>query len=293
MSSADRSRWPLPNAARHFCRLFSSFACGALVVVSLGTTVHSQTDEPTTRQPIRRTSSSLVPLSQIDAGRTDFSEWDEDPLGPDQTFDRREPEPFPAAFERTSSASSASRRPLPLNPPSEAFALKRLQANVARSSESDRSDTSATTSKSRTSIPWGTTLFSLSVIIGLILLCAWVMKKIQPLKVQSLSTDVVEVLGKRPLDPRQQIFLIRCGSRVLLVGSSASGMSTLAEISDPEERDAVIGLCRKPTEESRLAQSFQSLLAKSNWWQGARSVSATAVKHPLSRSADAPLESRS
>ncbi|MFN0199186.1 MAG: FliO/MopB family protein [Planctomycetaceae bacterium] len=181
-----------------------------------------------------------------------------------------------------------SRSPLPLSRPG-SVAARNLSLNGSIDGEEsaaaeDGKPSRRAGDKSRTSIPWGTTIFSLLVITGLIVLCAWIVKKIQPLKVQGLSTDVVEVLGKRPLDPRQQIYLIRCGSRILVVGSSLQGMSTLAEITDPQEMDTLIGLCRKTTHDSRIVQSFQSLLGKTNWWQSARTGD-----QPLQKPGDASI----
>ncbi|MEX1231589.1 MAG: flagellar biosynthetic protein FliO [Planctomycetaceae bacterium] len=277
MICADLFRWHSP------------FAMAALTFASLHGDLRG--DDRTSRQSIERTSNSQSSNALFNHDGVDFDAIDDAPLGREETFDPRGLDEFPAEHGR---AASSSRQPLPLKRPSETFAFKRSRADASRSKPAGSAESSdEADKKSRTSIPWGTTLFSLSLITGLILLCAWVMKKIQPLKVQGLSTDVVEVLGKRPLDQRQHIYLIRCGSRILLVGSSVNGMSTLTEIDDPAERDALIGLCRKPTEDSRLVQSFQTLLTKSNWWQTSRTGGAPAVNRSLTRPVDAPLNSGS
>jgi flagellar biogenesis protein FliO len=47
----------------------------------------------------------------------------------------------------------------------------------------------------------------------------------------------IQVLDRSPLGPKETVFLLRCGSRVLVVGSTPSSMTTLAEITDPQEAE--------------------------------------------------------
>ncbi len=271
--------------------IFSQRASADEISETEPTTVASPRGEDPERLLAQRT------IKQTSRAYADPLEQSADPLNnADWSVDEFTGE-APAEFSPTAAESSqfrsirkerGSQDPLPLSRPSSGVA-RNLSLNGALGGEDSAAAEEAKSSrrivdKSRSSIPWGTTIFSLLIITGLIVLCAWIVKKIQPLKVQGLSTDVVEVLGKRPLDPRQQIYLIRCGSRILVVGSSLQGMSTLAEITDPEEMDMLIGLCRKPTHDSRIVQSFQTLLGKSNWWQSAR----TSDK-PLPQSGDASI----
>jgi hypothetical protein len=59
-----------------------------------------------------------------------------------------------------------------------------------------------------------------------------------------LPADAVEVLGRTVVDYRHTIHLVRCGSRLLVLGSSQDGLSTLSEITDPAEVGRVAALCR-------------------------------------------------
>lgn len=52
---------------------------------------------------------------------------------------------------------------------------------------------------------------------------------------QGRMASSLEVLSRQALGPQQQLALIRLGTRVLLVGTTPSGMSTLATIEDPTE----------------------------------------------------------
>jgi flagellar biogenesis protein FliO len=49
------------------------------------------------------------------------------------------------------------------------------------------------------------------------------------------SSGSLELLSRQTLGPQQQLALIRLGSKILLVGATPSGMSTLTTIEDPAE----------------------------------------------------------
>ncbi len=96
---------------------------------------------------------------------------------------------------------------------------------------------------SATLSPW-TAVSALAVVVCLILVLARVFRRHAPMFGHALPSEVLEVLGRRFLDQRQSIFLLRIGSRILVVGSSAAGLQGLGELSDPVEVDLIAGLCR-------------------------------------------------
>ena len=101
---------------------------------------------------------------------------------------------------------------------------------------------------------------SLAVVLGIFFLLAWVMRRATPGTAGLLSSEVVEVLGRSPLTHRQQLHLLRCGRKLLLVNVCAEGVETLTEITDPEEVDRLLGLCRQSHPQSASAafrQIFQ------------------------------------
>jgi flagellar biogenesis protein FliO len=51
----------------------------------------------------------------------------------------------------------------------------------------------------------------------------------------NLPSDLVEVYGRVPLNPKQHLHLVRVGNTLLVLIESAQGLQRLAEISDPEE----------------------------------------------------------
>ena len=61
----------------------------------------------------------------------------------------------------------------------------------------------------------------------------------------ALPPDVVEVLGRVSLAPRQPAQLVRIGHKLILVSISTAGVKTLTEITDPLEVDRLAGLCQQ------------------------------------------------
>lgn len=105
---------------------------------------------------------------------------------------------------------------------------------------------------------WGT-FGALALVIGIILIAAKLMKKHNPLAAKTLPREVIEVLGKRPLDTRQTIHFVRCGSRILILGSSPAGLETLSEVLDPVEVDLITGMCREQADSARSNHTFLNL----------------------------------
>ena len=91
----------------------------------------------------------------------------------------------------------------------------------------------------------GTLAGSLMVVLTLFFVVMWLMRRAAPQGAQTLPGEVVEVLGRAPLAGRQQMHLLRCGRKLLLVSVTPDGATTLTEITDPEEVDRLAGLCQQ------------------------------------------------
>jgi flagellar biogenesis protein FliO len=111
-----------------------------------------------------------------------------------------------------------------------------------------------------TSLSPMTAVSALTVVICLILILARIFRRHAPLFSQSLPTEALEILGRRFLDQRQSIVLLRIGSRILVVGSSAAGLQGVGEVTDPVEVDLIAGMCRGTRSGPGLGTSFLSLL---------------------------------
>lgn len=105
---------------------------------------------------------------------------------------------------------------------------------------------------------WWTTAAGLMVVLGMILGAMRLFKKHLPGTARFLPPQAVQVLGKRPLDYKQNIYLLRCGSKILVVGASAQGLTTLGEITEPVEVDYLAGLCQAQDQQS-VGETFSQL----------------------------------
>lgn len=121
---------------------------------------------------------------------------------------------------------------------------------------------------------------SLAVVLGLFFLLAWAMRRTAPGGTGLLSSEVVEVLGRSPLTHRQQLHLLRCGRKLLLVNVCAESVETLTEITEPEEVDRLLGLCRQSHPQSASA-AFRQIFQQ---FTGERANS-----QPLDSAADEPI----
>ena len=99
---------------------------------------------------------------------------------------------------------------------------------------------------------------ALVVVLALFLVGAKLWRKHIPAASIGLPTEAIEILGRKPIEPHLSVYLIRCGTRILVVGSSADGMQTLAEVTDPVEVDYLAGICRRSDQENGFAQSLRT-----------------------------------
>jgi flagellar biogenesis protein FliO len=100
---------------------------------------------------------------------------------------------------------------------------------------------------------------SLALVLGVFFLIAWAVRRAAPHGLTVLPSEVVEVLGRAPLAGRQQLHLLRCGKKLILVSVTPAGAETLTEITDPEEVDRLAGLCQQARPNSATA-AFRQVL---------------------------------
>jgi flagellar biogenesis protein FliO len=108
---------------------------------------------------------------------------------------------------------------------------------------------------------WWSTLGGLVAVLALVFLTAKVIRKSVPAAQKTLPAEVVQILGRKALDYRHTIHLVRFGSRMLMLGTSQEGTRTLSEISDPVEIDYLAGLC-KPSDPGSVATTFSQLFQR-------------------------------
>ena len=120
------------------------------------------------------------------------------------------------------------------------------------------------------------TLAALGVVIGLIFLLRWGLRKWGGANVgggvRVAASPVVEVLSRTTVAPRSHVVLLRVGPKVLIVNDGAAGMRTLATVDDPDE---VAGLLQsiEVAHESSLSNSFGRAMTKlSGSWSPSESA---------------------
>ncbi len=86
---------------------------------------------------------------------------------------------------------------------------------------------------------------ALAVVLGLMLVCVWIMKRAAPKGVQLAPSDVARVIGRVPLAAKQQAQLIYLGNKILLISVTPAGSETLGEIDDPSEVQRIVALCQQ------------------------------------------------
>ncbi|HUP82444.1 MAG TPA: flagellar biosynthetic protein FliO, partial [Pirellula sp.] len=70
---------------------------------------------------------------------------------------------------------------------------------------------------------------------------------------------VVQVMGRSPMAPRQQMYVVRFGSKLLLISHQPGQTQTLCEISDSDEVQRLAGLCEANLPGS-ISNSFLDVL---------------------------------
>ena len=86
---------------------------------------------------------------------------------------------------------------------------------------------------------------SLLIVIAAFFLLAVLFRKVTPQGNRLLPKEAFECLGRYFLTQKHQLQVLRLGNRIVLVSVMPDKVSTLAEITDPDETVAFLGLCRR------------------------------------------------
>ena len=114
---------------------------------------------------------------------------------------------------------------------------------LKRSSRLPSDDDAGAASTDAGSSSAGAFLAALVVLLLFVLGLAKLFLKRSPYSITGLPTDAVDVLGRRTVDQRNSVYMIKVGSRLILMGSSSNGLSPLAEITDPIEVASLTNVC--------------------------------------------------
>jgi flagellar biogenesis protein FliO len=106
-----------------------------------------------------------------------------------------------------------------------------------------------------------TMLGGLAICVGGFLLLVWATRRTVPQASAPLPPEVVEPLGRLTLSGRHSLQLIRLGQKLVLLGVTPQGATSLAEVTDPEEAVRLAGLCQQ-TKTRSVTASFQEVLSE-------------------------------
>jgi len=130
---------------------------------------------------------------------------------------------------------------------------------------------------------------SLAIVLGLFFLVVWLSRRALPKAGQALPTEALEVLGRTPLAARHNLQLIRLGHRLLLVSVAPDTARTLLDITDADEVNHLIALCRQDQPGS-ITASFRQVMQQMSHSAGsslidgdATSMAATAARSTADR----------
>jgi flagellar protein FliO/FliZ len=129
---------------------------------------------------------------------------------------------------------------------------------LQRPQSGDHSESPATPSRT-SAVPLVTIGSSLALVLGLFAALVWVSKKTGAGSGHGgvVPDEALKLLGQKSLGAAGSIALVRCGRSVLVVGISAAGMHSLAEITDEEEVRNLEATCL-----GESAASFQAALGE-------------------------------
>jgi len=147
----------------------------------------------------------------------------------------------PANSEKTRSADPSTFASVPAQ--QAATTGSRTVTPLKRSSGLPSGDDAGSPGNDAGSSSAGAFLAALVVVLLFVLGLAKLILKRSPYSISGLPTDAVDVLGRRAVDPRNSVYMIKVGSRLILMGASPNGLSPLAEITDPIEVASLTNVC--------------------------------------------------
>lgn len=106
-----------------------------------------------------------------------------------------------------------------------------------------------------------TVVTSLAVVLGAFFLLVWLSRKAGPKGLTPLPGEVVESLGRAQLTARQQMQLVRVGSKLVLLAITPTGVETITEVTNVEEVDRLCSLCQQ-SRSSSITATFQQVLSQ-------------------------------
>jgi len=99
----------------------------------------------------------------------------------------------------------------------------------------------------------------LAIVVGLFLVCAWLMRRSGPKPTTPLPKEAVAVLGRVPLAASHFAHLLQLGNKLVLVSVGPNSVTSLAEVTDPAEVHRLLSLCMRNHKHSTTVEFHQVL----------------------------------
>lgn len=166
-----------------------------------------------------------------------------------------------AYAQPANTAAPAAVAPSQPDSPSKQADSRRLSPPTSARS-SDKTPRQRESLLTRFHIPQGSapsTFAALAVVLGLLLLAMWGLKRSMPPSMQLLPAEAASVLGRMPLTGKQFAHLIKLGDKLVLVSITPTGVDTLTEVTDPDQVTRLIAICSCNAPHS-LKRDFDQIL---------------------------------
>ena len=118
--------------------------------------------------------------------------------------------------------------------------------------------------------PWRT-FGSLLMVLALIIAVTYIFRRWALGGRGGLAPSGVEILARNSINPKQSLYLVKLGPRVLLLGLSPNQMTALHTIEDPDEVAAVMGSLAKNRPQS-ITNTFGKLLHRESQFYDERNA---------------------
>lgn len=106
-----------------------------------------------------------------------------------------------------------------------------------------------------------TVLSSLAIVLGLFFVLVWFTRRALPKGTAMVPTEVVEPLGRVPLNGKQQMQLLRVGNKLVLLAVTQNGVEPLAEVTDPDEVERLVAICQQ-NQPGSVTSTFRHVLSQ-------------------------------
>jgi flagellar biogenesis protein FliO len=112
------------------------------------------------------------------------------------------------------------------------------------------------------SLGWQRVLLALAVVVALILVMRWIVRRFVVGSSRARGKRFAEVLARVPIAPRQHLVLMRVGRRLLVVGDSGGQqLATLCEITDADEIAGLLAEARSDGADA-LTKAFSTVFGQ-------------------------------